>query len=75
MDRKIKVYLYHSKIIGRTQYSYVKKRITTPIINDTTIYVIAENYNSGNLIALQELTGEVFELEHEANVRVTTVMD
>ncbi|WP_246517513.1 hypothetical protein [Clostridium aciditolerans] len=33
-------------------------------------YVIAENYNSGNLIAIHELTGEVFELEHEVTEEV-----
>lgn len=28
-------------------------------------YVIAENYNSGNLIVIEESTGEIYELEHE----------
>lgn len=28
-------------------------------------YVIAENLDSGNLIAVQQVTGEVYELEHE----------
>lgn len=28
-------------------------------------YVIADNYNSGNLIVIEESTGEIYELEHE----------
>ncbi len=34
-------------------------------------YVIAENLDSGNLIAVQESTGEIYELEHEVIEEVT----
>ncbi|MCX8169563.1 MAG: hypothetical protein N3D72_00565 [Candidatus Methanomethyliaceae archaeon] len=33
-------------------------------------YVIAENYNSGNLITIHASTGEVYELEHEVTEEV-----
>lgn len=35
-------------------------------------YVIAENLESGNLIAMQEGTGEIYELEHEVIEEVVT---
>lgn len=35
-------------------------------------YVIAENLDSGNLIAMQEGTGEIYELEHEVIEEVVT---
>ncbi|AKN31064.1 hypothetical protein Ccar_09465 [Clostridium carboxidivorans P7] len=35
-------------------------------------YVVADNLDSGNLIAIQEVTGEIYELEHEVIEEVVT---